>query len=66
VPCDLIEEVVDFDALAEEPPLHVGEGGDDRVDRPRLTLLAEILQGEHSPGATGATGTRGGFLAVVP
>ena len=41
---DLVEEVLDLDPLAEQPPLHVGEGGDDRVDRARLGLLAEVVE----------------------
>ena len=35
---DLVEEVGDLDPLADEPSLHVGEGGHDRVDRARLRL----------------------------
>ena len=31
----LVEEVLDLDPLAEQPALHVGEGGDDGVDRAR-------------------------------
>ena len=38
VPDHLVEEVLDLDALAEQPPLHVREGGDDGVDRALLGL----------------------------
>jgi hypothetical protein len=41
---DLIEEVGDIDALADEPALHVGERGHDRVDRARLGLGAQLLE----------------------
>jgi hypothetical protein len=40
---DVVEEVLDVDPLSEQPPLHVGKGGDDRVDRPVLRLLAEVV-----------------------
>ena len=35
---DLVEEVLDLDPLAEQPALHVGERGDDGVDRAGLRL----------------------------
>ena len=52
----LVEEVLDLDPLPEQPPLHVGEGGYDGVDRPRLALLAEVVEREHPGGAARAAG----------
>ena len=62
----LVEEVLDLDALAEEPSLHVGEGGDDGIDRALFARLAEIVEREHAAGAAGATGTGSRFLALLP
>ncbi len=66
VPDHLVEEVLDLDALAEQPALHVREGRDDGVDRALLGLLAEIVEGEHPACATRATGSGSSFLALLP
>ena len=55
----LVEEVVDLDPLPEQPPLHVGERGDDRVDRPLLRFLAQFVDGKHAGGATGPSWSLG-------
>ncbi len=62
----LVEEVLDLDPLAEKPPLHVGEGGDDRVDRALLARLAELVEREHAAGPAGSTWSGGSFLALLP
>jgi hypothetical protein len=66
VPCDLVEEVLDLDPLPEQPSLHVGEGGDDGVDRPLLGLLAEIVEREHPAGTPRTSGSGSGVLALLP
>ena len=66
VPDHLVEEVLDLDALAEQPALHVREGGDDGVDRALLGLIAEIVEGEHAASAAGAAGPGSSFLALLP
>ena len=45
----LVEEVLDLDALAEQPALHVGERGDDGVDRARLGLALRARRGRACP-----------------
>ena len=44
---DVIEEVLHLDALAEQPALHVGKGGDDGVDRAVFGLLAQVVERQH-------------------
>jgi hypothetical protein len=63
---DLVEEVLNLDPLPEQPPLHVGERGDDGVDRPLFGLLAEIVDREHSSLPARSTGAGGGVLAFLP
>ena len=53
---DVVEEVLDLDALAEQPALHVGEGGDDGVDRPVVGLLAQVVERQHPGGPARAAG----------
>ena len=60
----LLEEVLALDALPHEPPLHVGEGGDDGVDRALLDLVPEPLEREHAPDGPRPTGTRRGGLSL--
>src|SRR4051794_7407930 len=62
----LIEEILDLDPLAEQPPLHVGECSDDRVDRPVLAGLAQVVEREHAASAARPTGSGGSFLALLP
>jgi hypothetical protein len=57
---DVVEEVLALDAFAEQPPLHVGEGGDDGVDRAVLDLLAQVVDREHARGPARAAGAVGG------
>ena len=59
---DVVEEVLRLDALAEQPALHVGEGGDDRVDRAVLDLLAQVVERQHAGGPAGAAGAGGAAL----
>src|SRR5207248_3533816 len=44
----LLEEELGLDALAEQAALHVGERGDDGVDRPVLDLGSQLFDGQHS------------------
>ena len=62
---DVLEEVLPLDALADQPSLHVGEGGDDRVDRPGLHLLPEVVDGEHPLQRAGASAPRRGAVPTV-
>ena len=41
------KKVLGIEALPHQPPLHVGEGGDDCVDRTALDLALELLDGQH-------------------
>ena len=43
----LLEEELGVEALAHQPPLHVGEGDDDGVDRAGLDLCAQLLVAQH-------------------
>ena len=43
----LVEEEPGLLALAEQPPLHVGEGADDGVDRPGLHVSGELVARQH-------------------
>ena len=44
----LLDEELGVQALAHQPPLHVGEGDDDGVDRAALDLGAQLLEGQHA------------------
>ncbi len=50
------EEVLRLDALAEQATLHVGERGDDGVDRSFADLLAQVVEREHPGRSAGAAG----------
>ena len=39
-----VGEILRMEALADEPPLHVGESRDDRIDRARRDFLLEFGQ----------------------
>ena len=55
---DILEEVLALDPLSDQPSLHVGEGGDDRVDRARLDLPPELVEREHALERAGAAAAR--------
>jgi hypothetical protein len=40
----LVEEELGLETLAHQPPLHVGEGDDDRVDRTGFDLSAQLFE----------------------
>ena len=44
---ELLEEELRVEALAHQAALHVGERGDDRVDRPRLDVRPQFLDFQH-------------------
>ena len=66
---DLVEEVGDVDPLADEPALHVGEGGHDRVDRARLRLGAQLARAtacrRRTPGPPGRVTLAIGLLRAA-
>jgi hypothetical protein len=43
----LVDEELGVQALPHQPPLHVGEGDDDRVDLAMDDLRLQILEGQH-------------------
>ncbi len=43
-----LEEELGVQPLAHQPSLHVGEGRDHRVDRARLDVRPQLLQGQHA------------------
>ena len=51
----LLEEELAVEPLPEQPPLHVGERDDDRVDRTGLDLARQLLESQHrgDPSASG-------------
>ena len=51
----MLEEEVAVQALAEQPPLHVGEGDDDGVER---VVGAELVEGQHREKAEGEPASR--------
>jgi hypothetical protein len=55
---DVVEKILRLDALPEKATLHVGEGGDDGVDRARFDLLAQVIEREHSGRAAGTARPR--------
>ena len=44
---DFLDEELAVEALAHEPPLHVGERHDDRVDRARLHVGLQLVEAKH-------------------
>ena len=44
---DLLDEVLAVEPFSHQATLHVGEGDDDRVDRPRLDLSRQLVQAQH-------------------
>jgi hypothetical protein len=44
----LVEEELGGQPLALQPPLHVGEGENDRIDRALADLNAQLLKSEHA------------------
>ncbi len=62
---DLLEEEVRLLALAHQPALHVGEGADDRVDRPGLDLFGELVEREHRSAVLLAGAVRARAVVVL-
>ena len=54
----LLDEELTVQALAHQPPLHVGEGDDDRVDLAGRDQLLQVVEGQHGadPIPSGRTG----------
>jgi hypothetical protein len=45
---DLLDEHLGVEALAEQPPVMVGEAGDDGLDLARFHQAAQLLELEHA------------------
>jgi hypothetical protein len=50
----LVDEELAVEALAHQPPLHVGERHDDGVDRARLDVGPQLVEREHGGDPTRA------------